>query len=195
MGQLTVIAENSSLDQILREIARQTGMKITGGVTDQQVFGTYGPAAPSEVLGTLLDGSGSNMILRETAANELMELVLTPMQGTPSPPDLNARPSAGAPQLPVQPYVGLPQNYGTPPQTMNWPQSGGPAPPARPAYLSPQQPGPAISQPGAGLRPEQQAAPDAGNPRSPNGVATPQQIYEQLQKLQQQQAKPPAGSQ
>ena len=64
-GQLQVVADNSSLNQILRDIAQQTGMKITGGVVDQRVFGKYGPGAPAEILATLLNGTGCNMLLRE----------------------------------------------------------------------------------------------------------------------------------
>ncbi|MEO6911490.1 MAG: hypothetical protein ABI158_11265, partial [Edaphobacter sp.] len=62
-GKLFVSANNSSLNQILHDIARETGMKITGGIADQRVFGQYGPANPSKVLSTLLDGAGSNILL------------------------------------------------------------------------------------------------------------------------------------
>src|SRR5271156_556467 len=62
-GTLFVSADNSSLNQILREIARDTGMKITGGVADERVFGHYGPAPTDQILSALLDGTGSNMLL------------------------------------------------------------------------------------------------------------------------------------
>ena len=69
-GMLSVSADNSSLNQILRQIASSTGMKITGGVADERVFGHYGPATPAQILASLLDGTGSNMILvqRDTDA-------------------------------------------------------------------------------------------------------------------------------
>lgn len=85
-GLLTIAADNSSLNQILREIARQTGMKITGSVGDERVFGRYGPSTPARVLASLLDGTGSNMLLRETASNAPAELILTPREGGPTPP-------------------------------------------------------------------------------------------------------------
>jgi hypothetical protein len=85
-GQLEVDADNSSLNQILHEIARVTGMKITGSVADASVFGKYGPAAPAEVLKSLLDGTGVNMLLKETASGTPAELILTPRNGPPSPP-------------------------------------------------------------------------------------------------------------
>jgi hypothetical protein len=89
-GLLDVRADNSSLNQILRAIGNLTGMKITGGVTDERVFGNYGPAEPSTILATLLDGTGSNMLLRESADSAPAELILTPRNGGPTPPNPNA---------------------------------------------------------------------------------------------------------
>jgi hypothetical protein len=95
-GLLTISADNSSLNQILREIARQTGMKITGSVSDERVFGRYGPSTPARALASLLDGTGSNMLLRETASNAPAELILTPRQGGPTPPQPTAPDSAAS---------------------------------------------------------------------------------------------------
>lgn len=89
-GQLDIRAENSSLNDILYEVARTTGMKITGGVRDQRVFGHYGPAAPSDVIATLLDGTGTNMLLKESPGEAPVELVLTPRTGGPTPPSPSA---------------------------------------------------------------------------------------------------------
>jgi len=99
-GQLEITADNSSLNQILREIARKTGMKITGGVIDQRVYGKYGPAAPAEVLSILLDGTGSNMLLTQTASDVPAELVLTPREGGPTPP--NPIPPSSETQTPAR---------------------------------------------------------------------------------------------
>lgn len=141
-GELTVTASNSSLNQILRDIARETGMKITGGVTDERVFGQYGPAAPSKILGQLLDGTGSNMLLVHATAATPAELVLTPRLGGVTPPNPNA-------------YHEEP-------------------PPERPQYpIAPQ--------------PEVNSSPDTPPAQSPNQVKTPQQIYEQLERMRQQQ--------
>src|ERR1700733_10251439 len=54
-GVLSISADNASLNQILRQIATDTGMKITGGVSDERVFGEYGPAPPDQILSALLD--------------------------------------------------------------------------------------------------------------------------------------------
>ena len=86
-GQLEVRADNSSLNGILRAVAECTGMKITGSITDQRVFGNYGPAMPATVLATLLDGTETNILLRETASDQPAELILTPRTGGPTPPN------------------------------------------------------------------------------------------------------------
>ena len=89
-GLLEVQADNSSLNQILRDISRQTGMSIVGGVADQRIFGTYGPAPAVTVLKTLLDGTGTNMLLKETATKAPAQLILSPQTGGTSPPGPNS---------------------------------------------------------------------------------------------------------
>jgi len=84
-GQLEINADNSSLRQLLDDIARKTGMKITGQVADEPVYGKYGPAPAADVLVSLLDGMDSNMLLTQTAAGIPAELVLTPRNGGPTP--------------------------------------------------------------------------------------------------------------
>jgi hypothetical protein len=169
-GQLEITADNSSLNQILREVGSQTGMKITGGVTDERVFGKYGPGAPAEILANLLEGTGSNMLLRNTAANVPTELILTPQGGGPTPPNPNARGFDDDSSDGDQP---------APPEQQ--------APPPRPIYSAPPNPQPAVNSNTNDGNNSSGAQPAAGNPASPNGVQTPQQIYEQLQRLQQQQ--------
>lgn len=186
-GLLSVTANNSSLNQILREISRQTGMKITGGVTDERVFGTYGPASPAKILTKLLDGTGSNMILVNDLSKAVpMELVLTPRHGGPTPPNPNApgfndgaEPEYRAPQtisnrpLPPQPSVPV----GDPNSAVSTP-----GPPVAPNPLA---------NPTPSTTPADATAP-ATQDQSPNGVKTPQQIYDQLLKLRQQSQPPPA---
>lgn len=84
-GLLDVRANDSSLNSILREISRLTGMTISGGVADQRVFGNYGPAEPGIVIATLLDGTGTNLFLKASSTGPA-ELVLTPRAGGPTPP-------------------------------------------------------------------------------------------------------------
>jgi hypothetical protein len=77
---LAVKADNSTLSQILQSIASSTGMKIDGlsAGQDQRIFGNYGPGDPHEVLLSLLDGSGYNVIMvGNTATGTPRELSLS----------------------------------------------------------------------------------------------------------------------
>jgi hypothetical protein len=132
-GVLNVRADNSSLNQILRAIGSLTGMKITGGVADQRVFGHYGPAAPPVILATLLDGTGSNMLLREAVAGgPASELILTPRGGGPTPPSPdNSMYADETPALLPQRIYNATQNNATQNNPPNASQTAVPAP--RPA--------------------------------------------------------------
>ncbi len=179
-GQLRVVAENSSLNQILREISRQTGMKITGGVTDERVFGTYGPALPGKILATLLDGTGSNMLLVQSPSDKPdaapVELVLTPRHGGPTPPNPNAGTYSENPYLaPSEPQTDA-SHFRQPPPHLSVPTPDTSQPTSAAAPTSEPPPAPPAS--------------DTTTEQSPNGVKTPQQIYEQLLKLRNQ-SQPP----
>ena len=173
-GLLAVTADNSSLNQILRDVARLTGMKITGGVTDERVFGTYGPAAPSQILSTLLDGTGSNMLIVQSSGPEPAELVLTPRRGGVTPPNPNA--SRFDDQ---ESEDALPPRIPQPPRPSSADSSNGQAAPTAPwGSRLPN----GLPNTGSDTR-----STDPNQPQSPNGVRTPQQIYNDLQKMRQQQ--------
>jgi len=166
-GALSVSANNSSLNQILRQISHETGMKITGGVVDERVFGTYGPAAPDQILSALLDGTASNMLFVARNGDTPAQLILTPRQGGPTPPN----PNAATFDEKAESEESEPAPGHAPPSAEASPERNQTSPPIVPA-------------PGA------TAPADASQPDSPNGVKTPQQIYDQLQKLRQQQTAP-----
>ena len=166
-GMISITADNSSLNQILRQISSNTGMKITGGVTDERVFGQYGPASLDQILTTLLDGTESNMVLVHGDGAAPVELILTSRHGGATPPNPNAAAfddrsdrREASPNQAAQP---------APPQ----PDPTRNAPVTTPAST------PAASTETPSSNPSQ--------PESPNGVKTPQQIYEQLQRMRQQQ--------
>jgi len=173
-GTLSISADNASLNQILRQISSDTGMKITGGVTDERVFGEYGPAPPDQILSALLDGTGSNMILVQGDGSAPAELILTPRQGGPTPPNPNA--------AAFNDRNDRSESRGTRPTEA-----------VQPAQPEPSRPGNQVN-PAANAGASTDTSPsNASQPESPNGVKTPQQIYEQLQRLraqQQQQQQP-----
>ena len=164
-GILSISADNASLNQILREISHETGIKITGGVADERVFGQYGPAEPAQILAALLDGTASNMLFVHRDAGAPAELILTPRQGGPTPPNPNA-----------STFDDKSDSDETQPASEPPPPTAADAPPVRNRTAPPISVGaPASSAPSDGSQPD-----------SPNGVKTPQQIYEQLQRLRQQ---------
>jgi hypothetical protein len=165
-GALSVSADNSSLNQILRQISHETGMKITGGVVEERVFGQYGPATPNQIISDLLEGTASNMLFVDRTGNTPAELILTPRQGGPTPPNPNA---ATFDEKPESEEESQPEP--APPHAEASPERNRTFPPIAPAS--------GASNPA-----------DASQPDSPNGVKTPQQIYEQLQRLRQPQASP-----
>jgi hypothetical protein len=170
-GLLEITADNSSLSQVLRAIADATRMSIVGGVPDQPVFGHYGPAKPAHVLATLLDGTGTNMLLRESASDAPAELILTQQMGGPTPPTpipgFDAQPVAIQPAPVAIPAPALTQLAPQPPRTNVGP------PPFQPVMV-----------PGATSVQQDPQPTGAGYPLSPNGVRTPQ-AYQQLQQTAQ----------
>jgi hypothetical protein len=75
---LEIEASNSSLNQILHQVAADTGAKLEGLIHDQRIFGSYGPGPGRDVLLKLLDGSGYNVLMiggRDTGAP--LEIVLS----------------------------------------------------------------------------------------------------------------------
>jgi hypothetical protein len=163
---LSVSADNSSLNQILRQVSTSTGIKITGGVADERVFGHYGPDTPAQVLTSLLDGTGSNMVIEQQDPDAPAQLILTPRQGGPTPPNPNAAAFEDRSEPRPAPPGEAEQPASVPTQTT---PAGPPANPAAPAGTSPA---------------------NSSQPDSPNGVKTPQQIYEQLQRMRQAQQQP-----
>jgi len=209
-GQLEVRADDSSLHQILRAIARQTGMTISGGVTDQRIFGNYGPAQPATILATLLDGTGVNMLLKESAGDTPLELYLTPRTpGGPTPPSIPTD-ADNAPDLAPAVYPAAapgpaallsptPQPAPTgsptmPPPLNNVNGSSNNTDPTASTFPTINSV-PTSSLPQPYTTPSSSGIVDAPNPPppgsttapNPGGVATPEQIYQQLLQLQQKQ--------
>jgi hypothetical protein len=252
---LDVRADNSSLNQILRDISHQTGMKIVGGVADQRVYGSYGPAPAATVLQTLLDGTGTNILLQENLMHAPKQLVLTPQTGGPTPPPPSSPsydatetepelplPGAAAPAVQAQTatpaanaapattaapnaasvpstspsmpqpsnnVLGNPNNVSptvsTAPVTNSVPMSTLPTPstaqPVSGIVDSPNPPPAGTTTAGFTSQTPPDNNPNTAQPAtattnqsSPNGVKTPQQIYEELRQLQQQKKANPQGS-
>lgn len=168
-NQLQVRADNARLDSLLREIAAKANLTITGGVPDERIFGNYGPGSVDDVLSELLDGLPINMLLVDHSGAKPKELVLTSRTGTASLP---------SPQI----QQADTQNVAAP-SSEPYPAQG-----QRPEVSIAGQPANSGGAPGQIGLPGPAAAgtADPNQPVSPNGVKTPQQIFEQLQRLRQQ---------
>jgi len=69
-GILTIIADNSTLGDILRAVRRQTGATVdTPGNATERVVGKFGPGPARDVLASLLNGSHFNYVLLGSATN------------------------------------------------------------------------------------------------------------------------------
>ncbi len=128
---LHIEAANSSLQQILNDVATATGAKVSGTVTDQRVFGTFGPGPARDVLSKLLDGSGYNVLMvGDMGQGAPRQIVLSKAPTGPAPPVVNSPSPAydegpadvEEPQPPPQPLV-QPQNLPEGPGPQNQPRT------------------------------------------------------------------------
>lgn len=89
---LRIDAMNANLQQVLKEVAADTGANVVGfsasqPMADQRIFGVYGPGQPQDVLSQLLDGTGYNVIIvGSRGADAPMQIVLSvqPKGGPPN---------------------------------------------------------------------------------------------------------------
>jgi hypothetical protein len=135
-GELAVHANNSSLSQILHQLASTSGMKIDGMAQDQRVFGSYGPGDPRDVLSSLLAGANYNVLMvGSSQGGAPRELILTPRGNAPAaspqntisiqPDDQQDDQSADdnpQPQFVAPPRMPMPQPQQSPNGTVKTPQ-------------------------------------------------------------------------
>jgi hypothetical protein len=132
---LLVVASNSSLAQILKEVSVETGAKVDGIDSDQRIFGTYGPGPARDVISQLLDGSGYDVLMvGDRGEGTPRRVVLTARSGSASakttatntpPPSSNEDTDADQPPQELQPGQESPQpiqNGVVPPVPVRTPQ-------------------------------------------------------------------------
>lgn len=99
-GLLTVRANNSSLSQIMGQIAAAGSMSIDGEVGGSRVYGVYGPDVPGAVITKLLEGAGYNLLMVGVGPEGTpRKLILTPKVGGVTAPSQTAV-VAAAPENP-----------------------------------------------------------------------------------------------
>jgi hypothetical protein len=114
-GLLTIVAQNSTLGEILRDVRKLTGASIdVPPNATERVVTRLGPGAPRDVLASLLNGSSFNYVMVGSSSNpsSIVSVVLTTKPATGAtqtatstyPP---AQPVYGT-QMPTQPPAGQP---------------------------------------------------------------------------------------
>ena len=102
-GQLSIVAQNSTLGDILRAVRNQTGAAVDFPANaTERVAGNFGPGPARDVVASLLNGSHFNYVLLGSATDPdaLEHVVLTIRSGgSDSPPAITA---AAPPPAPVE---------------------------------------------------------------------------------------------
>jgi hypothetical protein len=176
-SQLTIVAPNSTLGDILRAVRKQTGAEIEIPSAPERVVTHLGPGSAREVVAELLNGSRFNYVLLGSPANDalLTRVVLVAKTG----PD-NVSPPHG-------PTVAEQQQLGIVPPGNPVSSAQEPAPDANDAEATEENTDENADQAAAEAEQQQQPAPDQP------GVKTPQEMLQEMQQrqLQLQQQQPP----
>ena len=174
-GLLTIKAENSTLGDVLKAVQQVTGASIENpGDPSERVYFQGGPAAPRDVLASLLNGSRYDYILLGSPQQPgaLTRIILTMRQ------------HGGA--QPTTTVAAAPANNPAPADTTESEEPPEPAVPLSERGASPPpQPAPGTPAPPGAVQPAAQPAP--GQTNQSGQVKSPEQMLQELQKLQQQQ--------
>jgi hypothetical protein len=99
-GLLTIVAENSTLGDVLRAVGTQTGAAIEMSTdATERVVAHLGPGPARDVIRKLMNGSHFNYVILGSASqpDDIDRVILTPMLGAPPPElDANAIPIEGS---------------------------------------------------------------------------------------------------
>jgi len=170
-NQLTIVAPNSTLADILRAVRKQTGAEIDVPQAPERVVTHLGPGPARDVMAELLNGSRFNYVLLGSADNDavLTRVVLVAKSGIQ-----DVAPNPGN----VEANRGIPQPNGIVTNQPEPPDANDQEPPQVEDNASnvPEEPSP--EQPPAEA--EQQQPGDQG------GVKTPQQMLQEMQQRQMQ---------
>jgi len=182
-GQLTILAPNYTLGDILQAVHTKTGADIdVPGNATERVVGRLGPGPARDVMASLLNGTHFNYVMLGSVSNPngLERVVLTPRTAAPggsaSPQGVAEQPTVYVSNPPLQGTVqGPPQQQPTADSAEGVEDSEG-----------------ATEDDNAADQPEDQPQ-NPPQPNVPGGVKTPEQLLQELQRQQRQQQQPPQG--
>lgn len=174
-GQLTIVARNSTLSDVLNQVRSKTGASIDmpAAPANDRVVGQFGPGAPRDVMAQLLNGSHFDYVMVGSPSDPagLKKVVLTAKMNGPIP--------APQPSNPNPPQAYNPDMQATPQIDQDQPDQ---PPDEANTDVQPDVPPPAEQEEPQGEQPPQQPNPNGGPV-----VKTPEQLLRELQQQQQQQ--------
>jgi hypothetical protein len=173
-GMLTIDAPNSTLSDVLSGVRKATGAAIEGASPSERVAVRLGPGKPEQVISALLRGTPYDYVILGASGRPdvVTRVLLTQSAGESMPGSTGATRSAEVVQ--PQPADDI-QRERTPDETQ---PNEGEAEQAQP-QVQPQ------AQPQAQPQPSLQAQPDQNQPK------TPEQLFKELQQMQQQNQQAP----
>jgi hypothetical protein len=170
-GELTIVAHNSTLSDVLKEVREQTGAELDiPPNANERVVADLGPGPARSVLADLLNGTHFNYVMvgSITDPKAIQSIVLTPRTSGPD----TATTAANRPGAP-QPGFGRPATMTATPAEVGPSGDDGAEEPDAPDDQADQ--------------PEQQADQNQQNTNGqPNTPKTPEQLLQELQRQQQQ---------
>jgi hypothetical protein len=165
-GQLTIVAPNSTLGDILRAVRKQTGAEIEVPEASERVVTHLGPGPAREVIADLLNGSRFNYVLLGSADNgsQLTRVVLV-MKTGPENAGMNNSAAIQAQPATMQANASV-----TPPEQADAGEAD------------------AVEDAADDTSTDQSAEADqpAAAPADPNAIKTPQQMLQEMQQRQMQ---------
>jgi hypothetical protein len=177
-GELSIVAHNSTLADVLRAVRKLTGaeMEVPPNATER-VVADLGPGPAREVLAELLNGTHFNYVMVGSTSDPsaVQSLMLTPKSSAPETASAAPPGRGGAPQR-------FPQTY-TPPV----PSQGSAAAEAAPGAASGEDTEDSADEDAADPTEDQAAPPDQQNQGQPQTPKTPEQLLQELQRQMQQQ--------
>jgi len=179
-GQLTILAQNSTLQDILTEVRKATGAAVDApaATAGERVATRLGPGQPRDVLAALLNGSRFDYILLSSPEDPggVRRLILSPRSG-------GGAAAAGAPEGQADAMYSAPGARPVPTRTL------------RPDTSVDQSAPEEAVEPAEEVAPEPEAQPE---PPPQQEIKSPEQLQEELrqreeQQQQQQQEQPQPG--
>ncbi|MGB9235328.1 MAG: hypothetical protein WCC04_13010 [Terriglobales bacterium] len=180
-GLLTILAQNATLGEILKQVRKLTGASIDlpANGAPERVVTEIGPGAPRDVLAALLNGTQFNYVMLGSSSDPaaIASIALTPKPGSGEAQTAanGAQPgTVPPPGSPVQPFRQQMIASAPPPEAADDDANTGDETDENTDDAEQQgQPQPAVAQPSP---PDQQA-----NPNQPNaGPRTPEQLLQMM---------------